>query len=60
MKILAFIVKKKVTTVDSLLSAVMVGKTGMDNQKQRINQSTHIEARCTASLLVPLLTEVSH
>jgi hypothetical protein len=34
-------------TVDSRLSAVMVGRIGADNQNQRINRSTHTQARYT-------------
>jgi hypothetical protein len=32
-------------TVDSRLSAVMVGRIGADNQNQRINRSTHTQPR---------------
>jgi hypothetical protein len=35
------------STVDSRLSAVMVGRIGADNKKQRINRSTHTQARYT-------------
>jgi hypothetical protein len=31
-------------TVDSRLSAVMVGRIGADNQNHRINRSTHTQA----------------
>jgi hypothetical protein len=36
-----------VNTVDSRLSAVIVGRIGADNQNQRINRSTHTQARYT-------------
>ena len=39
---------------------VMVRRIGTDNQKQRINRSTHIQAKHTVSLLFSLLIEVSH
>jgi hypothetical protein len=38
-------------TVDSRLSAVMVGRTGANNQNQRINRSTHTQARYTGILI---------
>jgi hypothetical protein len=37
----------KWSTVDSRLSAVKVGRIGADNQNQRINRSTHTQARYT-------------
>jgi hypothetical protein len=35
------------STVDSRLFAVMVGRIGADNHNQRINRSTHTQARYT-------------
>jgi hypothetical protein len=37
----------KSNTVDSRLFAAMVGRIGADNQNQRINRSTHTQARYT-------------
>ena len=42
-------------TVDSRLSAVMAGRLGADNQKHRINRSTHIQARYTGINLTSLI-----
>jgi hypothetical protein len=42
-------------TVDSRLSAVMVGRIGADNQNQRINRSTHTQARYTGIKLTTLI-----
>jgi hypothetical protein len=42
-------------TVDSRLSAVMVGRFGADNQNQRINRSTHTQARYTGIKLTSLI-----
>jgi hypothetical protein len=42
-------------TVDSRLSAVMVGRIGADNRNQRINRSTHTQARYTRIKLTSLI-----
>jgi hypothetical protein len=42
-------------TVDSRLSAVMVGRIGADNKNQRINRSTHTQARYTGTKLTSLI-----
>jgi hypothetical protein len=45
----------KTVTVDSRLSAVMVGRIGADNQNQWINRSTHTQARYTCIKLTSLI-----
>jgi hypothetical protein len=45
----------RMCTVDSRLSAVMVGRIGADNQNQRINRSTHTQARYTGIQLISLI-----
>jgi hypothetical protein len=47
--------KENRSTVDSRLSAVMVGRIGVDNQNQRINRSTHAQARYTGIKLTSLI-----
>jgi hypothetical protein len=43
------------STVDSRLSAVMVGRIGADNQNQRINRSAHTQARYNGVKLTSLI-----